>query len=717
MVRSRDQPNFGTLSNMNELWDLALESIRSDHRTVLVLVVDHQGSVPGTAGAALVVSSLGCAGTVGGGTAEHTMIERARDFDGSPELVDIEHTPEAHGTLCSGRQTIALIRLAASDQPTVAAICDTLRAGRVGTLRVTRAGISFEAGATAPQRLTTDATGFRFATTLGRLDTLTIVGGGHCALALSRVMATLPFRVVVLDDRPDLPTLAANSFADEIRTVDYADLAAQVPEGDRSWVVVMTFGHAHDETALRALVGHRVRYLGLLGSSAKVAAMFAAMRRRRRPRGLPVLDLRPGRRTDRKPLTRGDRGLDRRRDHPRPQRAVLKFGRCTLPLFDTGCLRAYDSVMPSQTTRRLLAAAAVVLCAVATRDVAAQLPQSSTIASEWTTGITSDQAGYVGFAVGDVDADGVDEIASCSWGSIFVLGLIDGEYLPVWYSHRIGCSAVALGDVDGDLSPEIYAGTDAEAPAGVRVWRASTVDSSWLLESSDPLPFGGAGVNGLAMAELDGDPGPELVVVSDADLLVLDGSSFAVEWLGIGLGGAGVAAGDVDGDSQIEIVVNSDPGRVLDAGTQSVEWSFLGGFGYAMAVGDVAGDAAAEVAYVEDWDVLAVVDGSTHSVLWQLPGLDDLESIAVADLDGTGKAEIVVGDGQWGDVTGYDGGGAMLWQIANPEHTVNAVSTGDVNGDGTIEIVWGAEQSNIGGYHLVADWESETILWASENLD
>jgi xanthine dehydrogenase accessory factor len=263
---------------MKALWEHALGSVRSDHRTVLVMVVDHQGPVPGTTGAAMVVSSLGCAGTVGGGTAEGTMIERAREFAGAPELVDIEHTPEAHGTLCSGRQTIALISLAGSDQPTVAAICDALQAGRVGTLHLSRTGVSFEAGATAPQRLTTDAAGFRFATTLGRLDTLTIVGGGHCALALSRVMATLPFRIVVLDDRPDLPTLAANSFADEIRAVDYSDLAAHVPEGDRSWVVVMTFGHAHDETALRALAGHRVRYIGLLGSAAKVAAMFTAMR-------------------------------------------------------------------------------------------------------------------------------------------------------------------------------------------------------------------------------------------------------------------------------------------------------------------------------------------------------------------------------------------------------------------------------------------------------
>jgi len=263
---------------MMEVWEHALESVRSRHPTVLALVVDHQGSVPGTTGAAMVVSPLDCAGTVGGGTAEHAIIERARSVAGGPELIDIEHTPEAHGTLCSGRQTIALLSLAATDEGCLAAICDTLRAGRVGTLRLSSTGISFEAGATAPQPLVSEAAGFRFAIVLGRLDTLTIVGGGHCALALSRVMATLPFRIVVLDDRPDLPTLAANSFADEVRTVGYPDLAAQVPEGDRSWVVVMTFGHAHDETALRALAGHRLRYLGLLGSAAKVAALFAAMR-------------------------------------------------------------------------------------------------------------------------------------------------------------------------------------------------------------------------------------------------------------------------------------------------------------------------------------------------------------------------------------------------------------------------------------------------------
>jgi xanthine dehydrogenase accessory factor len=263
---------------MIELWQFALEKVRDGRSPVLVMVVDHEGSVPGTTGAAMVVTERETTGTVGGGIAEHDMIGRARSFSGPPDLMDIEHTAEGSGSLCSGRHTMAVLGLAASDEPVLASIVDTLSAHRPGVLTLSKAGMSFRPGETAPSCLDSAPSGWSFCTALGDLETLTIVGGGHCALALSRVMATLPFRVVVLDDRPELPTMAANSFAHELRVVNYRELARHVPEGDRSWVVVMTFGHANDETALRALAGVDLRYLGLLGSASKVRRMFDRMR-------------------------------------------------------------------------------------------------------------------------------------------------------------------------------------------------------------------------------------------------------------------------------------------------------------------------------------------------------------------------------------------------------------------------------------------------------
>ncbi len=60
--------------------------------------------------------------------------------------------------------------------------------------------------------------------------------------------------------------------------IDYAESDRHVTEGERSWVVVMTYGHANDAAVLRRLLPLELRYLGLLGSTAKVGQMFAGFR-------------------------------------------------------------------------------------------------------------------------------------------------------------------------------------------------------------------------------------------------------------------------------------------------------------------------------------------------------------------------------------------------------------------------------------------------------
>jgi len=90
-------------------------------------------------------------------------------------------------------------------------------------------------------------------------------------------MATLPFRIIVLDNRENLPTMAANRYAHEQHVVDFDHIGDRVAEGDHSWVVIMTFGHVHDRKVLEGLLGKDFAYLGLMGSVAKVRQMYAAM--------------------------------------------------------------------------------------------------------------------------------------------------------------------------------------------------------------------------------------------------------------------------------------------------------------------------------------------------------------------------------------------------------------------------------------------------------
>jgi xanthine dehydrogenase accessory factor len=279
-------------------WQHALESLQAGEEPTLVMVVNHSGSVPGVTGALVAVSELGIAGTIGGGAAEKELVETAREFSGKPTLIRFLHTPGEGGTLCAGEQVFAVISLTQNDGGEIQKIVDTLHAHRTGTLTLSDKGLRFNPAATHVRTFVENGDVWSFTEPLGLLDTLYIIGGGHVSLALSRVMATLPYRIVVLDNRKDLPTMAANRWAHERHVVVFEDIGRHVPEGERSWVVIMTFGHEHDGLVLDGLLGRDLAYLGLMGSKTKIRKMFkdletsgvpsATLGTVRAPLGLPI---------------------------------------------------------------------------------------------------------------------------------------------------------------------------------------------------------------------------------------------------------------------------------------------------------------------------------------------------------------------------------------------------------------------------------------------
>lgn len=279
-------------------WRHAIASIKRGEPVALVMVVEHSGSVPGVTGTHVVVSETGIVGTIGGGAAEQALVDQARAHQRKPELVHFRHTPGEGGTLCSGLQVFAIILLSQNDQSTVQNIVDTLSEHRTGSIQMSSSGLSFTPGDTAPHSFVEEGDSWTYSGPVGLEDTLYIIGGGHVSLALSRVMSTLPFKIIVLDDREGLPTMAANRWAHEVRVVNMERLEDHVGEGRKSWAVIMTFGHEHDREALESLLGKELAYLGLMGSQAKVRHLLAQLRaagasaellqRVRAPVGLPI---------------------------------------------------------------------------------------------------------------------------------------------------------------------------------------------------------------------------------------------------------------------------------------------------------------------------------------------------------------------------------------------------------------------------------------------
>lgn len=284
---------------------------------MLLVVAESLGSSPGRAGYKMAVGPDGkLIGSIGGGVMEVNLVEQSRAILSEPPVVAGRLTsflkPQVHqkhsrnpsGMICSGKQTVIFRLLTSEDQSDIHAIIDAIK-NRTSAL-LTIMPSRFNVGPYGDQTQQADfgfeklsESDFLYFEKLGPKNDLYIIGGGHCALALSELMSRMDFYIRLFDDRPELNTLDKNKFAHEIKIVDsYEQIGEFIPSGANAYVVVMTLGYASDEIVIRSLIDKDFKYFGVLGSKAKMAVLlktlenegFAADRLARihTPIGLPI---------------------------------------------------------------------------------------------------------------------------------------------------------------------------------------------------------------------------------------------------------------------------------------------------------------------------------------------------------------------------------------------------------------------------------------------
>jgi xanthine dehydrogenase accessory factor len=109
-----------------------------------------------------------------------------------------------------------------------------------------------------------------------RAPDLYLVGAGHVSVEVARFAQATGFRVHVLDDREQFAS--ADRFPGaELIIDDIPGWLARAAIPPEAYVVVVTRGHRQDFEAMRELARRPLRYLGLIGSRAKVAQVFDAL--------------------------------------------------------------------------------------------------------------------------------------------------------------------------------------------------------------------------------------------------------------------------------------------------------------------------------------------------------------------------------------------------------------------------------------------------------
>src|SRR4051794_3541750 len=103
---------------------------------------------------------------------------------------------------------------------------------------------------------------------------LYVVGAGHVGYHLANLAHEVGFKVHVVDDREKFASRERFPNAAEVVAEDIPAWIARTHLAPHAYVVIVTRGHTNDLEALRALAPRDLRYLGLIGSRAKVARIY-----------------------------------------------------------------------------------------------------------------------------------------------------------------------------------------------------------------------------------------------------------------------------------------------------------------------------------------------------------------------------------------------------------------------------------------------------------
>lgn len=123
-----------------------------------------------------------------------------------------------------------------------------------------------------PGLISRDGQGF-FLDPLNMPPCLTIFGAGHIARALAPLAVELNFHVTVVDNRRGFAT---SEFFQGCRLLcgPYPEVVDALDIDAASYLVIVTHGHQHDQECLEGLIDKNYRYLGMIGSRAKVSKLL-----------------------------------------------------------------------------------------------------------------------------------------------------------------------------------------------------------------------------------------------------------------------------------------------------------------------------------------------------------------------------------------------------------------------------------------------------------
>lgn len=282
------------------------ELLLSGEALVLVTITAASGATPRGTGAHMLVNTEGrVCGTIGGGAVEHRAEQMAlevlmRRTSDCHEFSLTRDDVEKLGMICGGAVRTFFHYIPAGDVDTIALaqeaehkfaageglwLISNLYAGGALSLYTEKDGFF---GNPCPEELSGYLARKPQHVRLKNAEFITeqinspgrvyIFGCGHVSQELEPVLTKVGFRCVVMDDRPEFAKRELFPTAEEIKLIDFWNIADTVTLTEEDYACVMTRGHAYDTVVQAQILRSRPCYVGVIGSRKKAAGVRKALK-------------------------------------------------------------------------------------------------------------------------------------------------------------------------------------------------------------------------------------------------------------------------------------------------------------------------------------------------------------------------------------------------------------------------------------------------------
>ncbi len=356
-----------------------------------------------------------------------------------------------------------------------------------------------------------------------------------------------------------------------------------------------------------------------------------------------------------------------------------------------------------------------------------------TVWAAWPTGGVSNSGGWGDQCVAsvpDLNGDGIgDALLGTAWGGRTVFAISGRDGTTIWsydtYNDSIGSGWVycvtSLPDIDGDLVPEVLAGTGRYCQT-VFCFSGATGRILWRFYGQDA--FGSV----CRIPDVNGDGFADVIAGTwgnsqDRHVYCISGNSRGNQPILIWSFYAGGdiycvrSFVDVNGNGVHDVLASSWNNYIycLEGSSGQLIWAAnIGAYGMRIeTLDDLNHDSIPEV-IVGSWNnAVILLDGRNGSQLWQTPVGNDVWTVnPIASVNGDSQSDVIAGSGD-GNVYCLDGlSGSIFWSYATGGWVNSVRSINDVNGDCLQDVIAGNQFSASPG--IVCCIEGDTLMVATK---